>query len=136
MKVKDAMIRHPGPIQANATLSEAVAEMQRRKTRSLPVANGERLLGIITQRDLIFAAEGSDSPEEAPRVEDAVRSEVAIASEDDELDKTLALMMPGGIRRMLVINASGKVTGILSINQLGNTNGGDVAEDDERSAES
>jgi len=131
MKVKDAMIRHPGPIQASATLAEAVDEMQRRNARSLPVAEGDRLVGIITQRDLVFAAEGSDSPEDAPRVADAVRSEVAIASEDDDLDKTLAMMTPGGIRRMLVIDAAGKVTGILSITQLGHADGQEPAEEED-----
>lgn len=119
MKVKQAMTPHPSAIQAGATLAEAAEEMQRRHARSLPVAEGDRLMGIITQRDLVFAAEGAETPEEAPRVRDAVRSEVAVCHEDDSLEQTLALMAPGGIRRMLVLDARGKVVGILSMNGLG-----------------
>lgn len=130
MKVKDAMIRHPSALQASATLAEAAEQMQRRKVRALPVAEGERLMGIITQRDLVFAAEGSGSPEEAPRVGDAVRSEVAACHEDDDLDETLALMSPGGIRRMLVLDPGGKVSGILSLHQLGQPAGEELPEDE------
>jgi CBS domain-containing protein len=134
MKVKEVMTPHPSAIQASASLADAAEEMRRRNSRSLPVAEGERLVGIISQRDLVFAAEGTDNPEQAPHVSDAVRSEVAVCNEEDDLDQTLALMAPGGIRRMLVLNADGKLTGILSLNQLGEP--GEELADEEMGMES
>jgi CBS domain-containing protein len=86
--------------------------VERRGTETLPV-------GILTDRDVVVSilAKNSDHVRSL-EVGDVIAGQVVTASEDEELPPVLKRMRKFGVRRIPVVNASGALTGILSIDDV------------------
>jgi CBS domain-containing protein len=113
--VAEHMTRELLTIEPDAPMTEAAKRMASRGVGAIVVLEGERLAGIITERDILKAV-AAGLPEGA-RVADWMTRHPETIEPDEDTDQAAALMIHGGFRHLPVIEA-GRTVGILSIRDL------------------
>ena len=118
MLVKDAMTAYAAWIDANRTVREAARLIQKMDVGCLPVTENDRVVGLITDRDIAcrVVAEGRNPEIETVR---AVMSEKAVCcAEDQTLDEAAELMETNGVRRLPVLDKDGRIAGLVSVDDI------------------
>jgi CBS domain-containing protein len=116
MKVSEIMTKATVTDAAQDTLAEAAARMWNAQTGSLLVMEGEQLLGILTERDVLRAIAHGMDPQQVP-VKDLMRTDVITVGPQTTLKEAAKLMATKWIRHLPVVEGS-KVVGILSQRDL------------------
>jgi CBS domain-containing protein len=102
-------------LEAEATLGDAAKRMAERGVGAVVVLAGERLAGILTERDILKAVATGFEPD--ARVSDWMTRHPETIESDDTTDHAAALMIHGGFRHLPVVDG-GEIKGILSIRDL------------------
>jgi len=113
--VADIMSRNLLSVGADERLADAARRMDERGVGAVLVMEGERLLGILTERDLMRAVArgvGDDA-----RVAERMTKNPETIESSDTTDHAASLMIHGGFRHLPVLEG-GKVAGIISIRDL------------------
>ena len=117
MKIRDVMTRDAKLTNPNDTLQHAARMMKECDCGVLPVAEGDRLVGMITDRDIavrcIAAGKGPDT-----RVREAMTQEVKYCFEDEDADHVAENMAEIQVRRLPVMTHDKRLVGIVSIGDL------------------
>lgn len=119
MKIKDIMTSDVETVAPGASLQEAATKMRGSDCGSVPVADGGKVVGIITDRDIVVRAVaqgGSDFF--AKKVSDVMSTDVACVREEDDVSAAEELMERRQIRRVCVVDAGGALRGIVSLGDL------------------
>jgi CBS domain-containing protein len=116
MKVSEIMTKATVTDAAQDTLAEAAARMWNAQTGSLLVMEGEHLLGILTERDVLRAIAHGMDPQQVP-VKDLMRTDVITVGPQTSLKEAAKLMATKWIRHLPVVEGS-RVVGILSQRDL------------------
>ena len=113
MSVREAMSPNPRSVDPEMPVVEVARIMLAEDVGSLPVVQGERLMGVITDRDIAVrvVAEGKD-PTDLPVAGIASR-EIVTVSPDQPLDEALQVMASARVRRLPVVD-DGRLVGILA----------------------
>lgn len=103
MQVKQVMSRAPDTISAEASIREAARRMKQLDVGFLPIAKDDRLIGVVTDRDLTIRvlADGK-SPDDL--VSEVETQEVLYCTEDDEVKDVLRNMREQEIQRLIVLD--------------------------------
>ncbi len=111
--VRDVMTENPRSIGVSASVVEAARLMRDEDIGSLPITDGETLVGMITDRDITtrVVAEAAD-PQRTP-VGDVCSRDVISVAPDDDLDEALQLMARHQVRRLTVVE-DGRLVGIVA----------------------
>ncbi len=125
MKVKDVMTDEVECVGPEATLQEAAVKMKSLDVGPMPVCEGDRVTGILTDRDIVVrgVAEGRDC--RATRVRDVMTRDVVCATEDDDVKDVARLMKQNQIRRVVVVTRDNRLAGIVSLGDLAVDTGDD-----------
>jgi CBS domain-containing protein len=116
MKVSDLRPHELFTAQAEEMLEVAADRMSWHQVSALPVLEGQRLVGIVTERDLTAAlAEGADA--EVTPVSDYMTPAPEVLRPDNELADAAHLMLELGIRHLPVVR-SGQLIGVLSMRDV------------------
>jgi CBS domain-containing protein len=83
----------------------------------IPVADGDRLIGALTDRDIVVRAVASGAGPEA-RVLDVLSRDALVVRADDDLKVALDLMSSRQIRRLPVVDKDGRLVGVVSLGDL------------------
>jgi CBS domain-containing protein len=102
-------------VAPDARLAEAARSMAQRGVGAVLVLEGERLAGILTERDLLKAVAAGFTDE--ARVSDWMTRQPETVEPDETTDHAAALMIHGGFRHLPVVEG-GRAVGILSIRDL------------------
>ena len=117
MKVRDL---RPGPllsVEPETTIAEVARQMRADDSDSVAVMSEDRLVGIITERDLVRAiAEGVD-PQQV-RADVIMTADPATVGADEDVAVVAVKMMRLGVRHLPVLNKSGKPVGLVSARDL------------------
>jgi CBS domain-containing protein len=118
MLVREIMTRDLETISPNSSLHAAARMMRRRNIGFLPVVDGNDVLGVLTDRDIVIRGlcDGRD-----PRfftVRDAMSRTPIWCYEDDVLTEAARLLEESHIRRLLVLDYDRKLVGLLSLDDL------------------
>ena len=115
--VREIMTRDVISLQVDTTLEEAARTMRERDIGNVVVAEDDRLVGLVTDRDIVIraVAEGMD-PTSATLASVTSRDLVAVQP-DDTAQSAALLMREQAVRRVLVVDEQG-LCGILSIGDL------------------
>jgi CBS domain-containing protein len=118
MKIKGIMTRSVEVMPADGSLQDAAARMKSHDIGALPVLEGGRLVGLLTDRDIVVRAvsEGKD-PRTTP-VREAMTRDVVSCGEDDSVKDVAGIMKGRQIRRVVVLDASKQPVGIVSLGDL------------------
>jgi len=117
MKICNVMTRDPKLAHPDETLQEAARTMRDFDCGILPVADGDRLVGMITDRDIAIRclAEGK-GPD--TRVRDAMTPEVKYCYEDENTEQVAHNMAEIQVRRLPVLSRDKRLVGIISVGDL------------------
>ncbi|HTD67471.1 MAG TPA: CBS domain-containing protein [Candidatus Limnocylindria bacterium] len=118
MKVQEILTRDPEVIHPDATICEAARKMKERDIGMLPVCDGERLVGSITDRDLAIRAIAQGYDTLSTKVRDVMTSGIRCCFEEDSLQKAARVMEKEQIRRLPVLNSAKRLVGIISTGDL------------------
>jgi CBS domain-containing protein len=126
MHVKEIMTRGVECTRPEATLQETAEKMRDLDIGPMPVCgDNDRLLGMITDRDIAVrsVAEGQDPRN--TRVKDIMTPHVVWCFEDQDVKEAARLMKENQVRRLLVLNRDKRLVGIVSLGDLAIETGDD-----------
>lgn len=118
MQLKDVMTRAVEVIGPDASLQEAARKMKGLDIGPLPVCDGERVVGVITDRDITIRAVAEGRDPGHTRVRDVMTPDVEFCFDDDDLVKAARLMQETQIRRLLVLDRQKHLVGIVALKDL------------------
>jgi len=111
--VKDAMtadVKTAGPSQS---LTDVARLMKQEDVGSVPVVDGERLIGVVTDRDIVVRGIADGSDPHAITAGDIASRDVVTVRPDDDLDAALRLMAQHQVRRLPVVD-DGQLVGVVA----------------------
>ena len=111
--VRDSMTENPKTVAGSASVSEAAKLMADENVGSLPVVEGDKLVGIVTDRDLVVQVVARGQDPDSVRVSDIYSEQPVVASPDEPLDEALKRMASEQVRRLPVVS-DGRLVGILA----------------------
>ena len=117
MKISELMTRDVETIQPDQTAQEAAKFMLRADAGSIPVTEGERLIGMITDRDIavrgVAEGRGPDTP-----VRELMTDGIVCASIDEDVEAVAQKMSDAQVRRLPVVDADDRLVGMVSLGDL------------------
>jgi CBS domain-containing protein len=117
MKVSEMMTRDVKTVRPDQTAKEAASFMLSEDAGSIPVSDGDRLIGMITDRDIavrgVAKGHGPDTP-----IRELMTNDVVCAREDDDVQEVAAKMSRAQVRRMPIIDGEQRLCGIVSLGDL------------------
>jgi CBS domain-containing protein len=111
--VREAMTPSPTTIGSDASAAEAARLLASEKVGSLPVVEEERLVGMVTDRDLVIRVLAKDLDPHTVQVAEVCSKDPVVATPDEELGLALMRMAGEQVRRLPVVD-EGRVVGILA----------------------
>src|ERR687887_2162357 len=118
MQLKDIMTPGVEVIAPEASISEAAEKMRHLDIGPLPVCEGERLVGMLTDRDITVRAVAAGRDPRMTQVRDVMTPDVVYGFEDQDVQDAVRLMEQYQIRRLPVLNRSQRLVGIVSLGDL------------------
>ncbi len=116
-KISEVMTSEVQVVQPDDTLQDAAAIMAEQDVGALPVCDGSRLQGMITDRDIAVRAVANGRDADTP-VREVMSEDVIWCSEDDGTQDVLERMGERQIRRIPVVDANRNLVGIVSLGDL------------------
>ena len=117
MRVSDIMTRDVRLASPSQKLREVAAEMEKNDIGVLPVGENDRLVGMITDRDIAVRGISHGLGPDAP-VRDVMSAEVKYCFEGDDVEDVAQNMADEQIRRLPVLNDKKRLVGIVSLGDL------------------
>ena len=117
MKIRDVMTRTAQLTNPNDTLRHAAQMMKECDCGVLPVAEDERLVGMLTDRDIAVRGLAEGKGPDA-KVRDAMTDEVLYCFDDDHIQQVCQNMADIQVRRLPVVNRDKRLVGIVSLSDL------------------
>jgi CBS domain-containing protein len=117
MKIRDVMSRDAKLTSPDDTLRHAAQLMKECDCGVLPVADGDHLVGMITDRDIAIRAIAEGKGPDA-KVREAMTREVMYCFEDEEASHVCQNMADIQVRRLTVMNREKRLVGIVSLSDL------------------
>jgi CBS domain-containing protein len=117
MRVKDVMTEDPQVVRPQTSLKEVAETMKSLDVSVVPVCENDRLVGMVTDRDIVVRAE-AEGRDPSAMVEQAMTPGVTFCFEEDDIDSAVRLMEEKQIRRLPVLNAQHRLVGIVSLGDL------------------
>jgi CBS domain-containing protein len=118
MKLKEIMTQEVEVIHPDDSLQSAAQKMRERDIGFLPVCEGDRLIGVVSDRDIIVRviAEGKDP--KAMMGRDLVTAPVIYCFEDQDVEEAARVMQENQIRRLVILNRDKRLVGVVSLGDL------------------
>ena len=113
-------------IEPQDSLRAAAQAMADLDVGALPVTSGRRLLGMVTDRDIVIRGVAMGLGPDSGCVSHVMTDEVQLSTEDQDTEEVLRLMGDSQVRRLPVINVDRELVGIVSIGDLATRQSGDV----------
>lgn len=117
MKIRDVMTREVQTIRPDQTAQEAASFMLREDAGSMPVSDGDKLIGMITDRDIAVRGVAKGYGPET-LVRELMTDDVVCARIDDDVEEVAIRMSEAQVRRLPVLDENEKLCGIVSLGDL------------------
>lgn len=118
LKIRDIMTREVVTVPATASVLQAAVLVSTREVGLLPVCDGARVVGVLTDRDITVRAAASGRSLRTTQVREVMTPLVVYCYEDEDVSDAVDSMEERQIRRVLVFNRRKQLTGVLSIGDL------------------
>jgi CBS domain-containing protein len=117
-KVGEIMTRSVAIVQQDDTLQHAAQKMKSLNVGSLPVCDGDAMVGVVTDRDIAVRGVAAGMVPQESRVSDVMTADVRWCSENDSIQQAMDLMGEAQVRRLAVLSDQRKIVGIVSLGDL------------------
>jgi CBS domain-containing protein len=112
-QIRDVMTPAPQAVAPSTSVRDAARLMAEEGVGPLPVVDEDRLVGIVTDRDLVLRVLAEDRDPDSTTVSEVASEEPVTVQPDDDIDRALRLMARHQVRRLPVIEA-GRLVGIVT----------------------
>lgn len=126
--VADVMTRGVRTMTPTDTVVQAARAMDELNVGVIPVCDGEKLVGMVTDRDIVVRAVAQGGDQSGTRLSDVMSAHVRCARESDDVDQVLSEMAEKQIRRMPVVDGGQRLVGIVSLGDIAAKDSGDEME--------
>jgi len=118
MHVREVMTRQVECTRPDATLQEVAQRMKVLDAGAMPVCDDDRLVGMITDRDITIRATAAGRVPAAATVREAMTPELIYCYDDEDVAEAVRLMREKQVRRLVVLNRDKRLAGIVSLGDL------------------
>ncbi len=116
-KVEDVMIENVVTVDADATVKEAVEIMNKHEIGCLVVMKGHKLVGILTERDVLKRVLAESRNPEKTKVSEIMTTPVITTSPTTDLEEAAKLMFEKSVKKLPVLS-EGKLVGLVTLTDL------------------
>jgi CBS domain-containing protein len=118
MKISEVMTAKPQVIKASESILKAAELLARNNIGALPVEKEDKLIGMLTDRDIVVRVVAGGKDPAKTRVEDVVSDQVKYCYEDEDVEHVAENMHQLLVRRLPVMNRHKRLVGIVSIDDI------------------
>jgi CBS domain-containing protein len=126
MKISDVMTTDVETVSADDTAQDAAKFMLRAEAGSIPVCDGDKVIGMITDRDIAVRGVAEGRGPDAP-IRDLMTDGIVCAREGDDVQDVAAKMSEAQVRRLPVLDSEDRLCGIVSLGDLSRQTDGQSA---------
>jgi len=117
-QIAEVMTRGVRVMKPQDTMMLAAQAMDELNVGAVPVCDGDKLVGMVTDRDITVRGVASGRPADSTPLSEVMSQNVRCCYEDQSVDEVLELMREVQIRRLPVVDRNKKVVGMLSLGDL------------------
>ncbi|HUO89844.1 MAG TPA: CBS domain-containing protein [Rhizomicrobium sp.] len=118
MKVKDVMHKGATWVETKTPVKKVAKMMRSEDIGAIPVGEKDRLVGMVTDRDICCRAIGNGLDIAKLSARDVMTKPIVYCKEDQDIQAAIRLMKKSKIRRLPVINAKKRLVGMLSLGDI------------------
>ncbi|MBY0509383.1 MAG: CBS domain-containing protein [Rhodospirillaceae bacterium] len=123
MKVRDVMHKGAVSVKGSDSLKSVAKKMRRRDIGAIPVKKKGRLVGMITDRDLVCRVLAKGGNTKKLTAGDVMTEKAISCRADDNIEAAVRTMETKKIRRLPVLDSSRKLVGMVSLGDISHRNG-------------
>jgi CBS domain-containing protein len=112
--IREAMTTPPKSVESSTSVVDAARMMEAENVGSVPVVEGGKLAGMITDRDIAVRVVGGGKDPQSTTVGEIASRELVTVDPQQDLDEALRLMAQHQVRRLPVVEEDGRLVGILA----------------------
>lgn len=116
--VAEVMTRGVRTMAPNDSVVRAAQAMDELNVGVIPVCDGQKLVGMVTDRDIVVRGVAQEADTKTLKLADVMSTNVRCAKEDDDVDRVLSEMAGTQIRRMPVVDAQQRLVGIVTLGDI------------------
>ncbi|MDB5752142.1 MAG: histidine kinase [Ramlibacter sp.] len=124
--IQDVMTRDVQTVSPQETVQRAAQLMDELNVGAIPVLDGDKLVGMITDRDITVRSTAAGQDPGSTKVTDVMSTDVRTCTMDQSVQDVLDQMADVQIRRVPVLDDSGKIIGIVSLGDVATKHTADV----------
>jgi CBS domain-containing protein len=113
-QVREAMTSSPRTVTGDSSIAEAARLMRDEDTGIAPITEGQRLVGVVTDRDIAIKVVAQGKDPETTKVTQIASTTLVTIDPEQDLDEALRLMAQHQLRRLPVVEEDGNIVGILA----------------------
>jgi CBS domain-containing protein len=119
MKLKEIMTRDVEVVSPDQSLKDAAQKMRVRDIGFLPVRDGDRVLGVLTDRDLILRATAEGADPKTRVGQDFMTTPAVSCFDDQDVEEAARLMEEHQIRRLIILSREdNRLVGVVSLGDI------------------
>jgi len=118
MELREIMTRNPEVVSGDASLQEAATKMKNLDVGLMPICDGDRLQGMLTDRDITIRATADGRDPNKTKVTEVMSTDVAYCFEDQDVAEAVSLMEARQIRRLPILNKDKHLVGVVSLGDI------------------
>jgi CBS domain-containing protein len=126
--IRDLMTSNPQKLESGSSVMEAARLMRDKDAGIVPIVEGDRLVGTITDRDITIRVVAEGKSPDSTTVGEISSRELVTIDPQQSLDEALQLMARHQVRRLPVVEEDGKLVGIVA-KHASSKQTGDLVED-------
>jgi CBS domain-containing protein len=118
MKVKDIMTKNVESVSSNASVEEISKIMKNLNVGSVPVVDSNRIVGIVTDRDIVVRDLAMNKGNQQVKASDVMTTSVSTVTPDTDVSEAARIMADKQLRRLPVVNNNKEIVGIVALGDL------------------
>jgi len=112
--MRDLMTSNPCSIEADKPVAYAAKMMRDEDVGLAPIVEGAKLVGTLTDRDIAIRVVAAGKDPESTTVREVATTRLMTLDPEQDLDEALRLMAQNQVRRLLVVEADGRLAGVVA----------------------
>ena len=113
-RIRELMTENPKTVRSDATVAEAARVMRDGDVGLVPVVDGDRLVGTVTDRDIAIRVVAEERDPNTTTVRETASTDLVTIDPEQDLDEALRLMAQHQVRRLPVVEEDGRLVGIVA----------------------
>jgi CBS domain-containing protein len=118
MKVRDIMTKNVETVPETASLTEAAQLMKKLNVGVIPIVNGTKVVGLLTDRDIVLRSTAMGHDPNEVTVSDVMSKSLEYVYQDQDIKEAAKIMADKQIRRLPVLDRQMQMVGIISLGDL------------------